>query len=73
MAPKSPFSCENGSPIRYGFSAGAKGIRYRVDVALKKGKGFPQGERKLSVIMKCPFYTGVREADSNAKRFHKDC
>ena len=30
-------------------------IRYTVNIAIKKGKSFPQGERKLSIIMRCPF------------------
>ena len=69
---KSPFLCVNRSPMAYGFSAGARAIRYTVNVAFKKGKSFPQGEIKLSVIMRCPFKAGVREAGSTAKRFHKD-
>ena len=52
---KSPFLCVNRSPIAYGFSAGAKAIRYTVNIAFKKGKSFPQGEIKPSVIMRCPF------------------
>ena len=31
IAPKSPFLCVNRSPIRYGFCAGAKAIRYSVN------------------------------------------
>ena len=52
---KSPFFCVNRSPMAYGFSAGARAIRYTVNIAFKKGKSFPQGEIKLSVIMRCPF------------------
>ena len=55
IALKSPFLCVNRSPMAYGFSASAKAIRYTVNIAIKKGKSFPQGERKLSVIMRCPF------------------
>ena len=33
IAPKSPFLCVNRSPIRYGFRAGTKDIRYSVNVA----------------------------------------
>ena len=55
IALKSPLLCVNRSPIPYGFSAGAKAIRYSVNIAFKKGKSFPQGEIKLSVIMRFPF------------------
>ena len=33
VAPKSPFLCVNRSPIRYDFRAGAKAIRYCVNMA----------------------------------------
>ena len=35
IAPKSPFLCVNRSPIQYGFRAGAKAIRYSVNIILK--------------------------------------
>ena len=55
IALKLPFLCVNRRPTSYGFSAGAKAIRYTVNIAFKKGKSFPQGERKLSVkVMRCP-------------------
>ena len=38
MAPKSPFLCVNRSPLRYGFHAGAKTIRYRANIALREGQ-----------------------------------
>ena len=34
ITPKSPFLCENRSPIRYCFFAGAKAIRHSVNIAL---------------------------------------
>ena len=52
IAHKSPFLCVNRSPIQYGFM---RFIRYTVNITIKKGKSFPQGERKLSIIMRCPF------------------
>ena len=55
IALKSPLFCVNRRPIAYGFSAGAKDIRYSVNIAIKKGKSFPQGEIKPYVIMRCPF------------------
>ena len=35
IALKSPFLCVNRSSIRYGFRAGAKAIRYGVNITLK--------------------------------------
>lgn len=39
-APESPFLSMNRGPVRYGFSAGAKAIRYNVNIAESKERTF---------------------------------
>ena len=52
IVPESPFLCVNKSPIRYGFNAGAKAIRYGMNIA-QLNRTYPcviQNNRKWFMI-----------------------